>query len=191
MTPSDSVNVPLGRTVATPAALGAVSQPDIVAALRRHAVGDWGRASASKVLGLARFRAGGSGGGFLEDARMARPLVEHFADRNAAANLGVVRRAAIGMLKRAPPRSASPARRSAPPRTPRTWRSFSEETPSFRCVGPGDWGDVTPDDRAANDDAVRSGERLLSVCQSATGTTFWVLTEADRSATTVLLPDDY
>lgn len=93
MTPSGSVKVPLGRIVATPAALGTVSQPDIVAALRRHAVGDW--------------------------------------------------------------------------------------------------GDVTPDDRAANDDALHSGERLLSVYQSATGTTFWVLTEADRSATTVLLPDDY
>ena len=92
MTPSGSVNVPLGRTVATPAALGAVSQPDIVAALRRHASGDW--------------------------------------------------------------------------------------------------GEVDPDDRAANDDALRSGERLLSVYQSATGTTFWVITEADRSATTVLLPDD-
>ncbi len=93
MTPSDSVKVPLGRIVATPAALGAVSQPDIAAALRRHAVGDW--------------------------------------------------------------------------------------------------GDVTPDDRAANDDALRSEERILSVYRSATGTTFWVLTEADRSATTVLLPDDY
>ena len=93
MTTSGSVKVPLGQIVATPAALGAVSQPDIVAALRRHAAGDW--------------------------------------------------------------------------------------------------GDVTPDDRAANDDALKSGERILSVYQSATGTTFWVLTEADRSATTVLLPDDY
>ena len=93
MTPSGSVKVPLGRIVATPAALGTVSQPDIVAALRRHASGDW--------------------------------------------------------------------------------------------------GDVDPDDRAANDDALKSGERLLSVYQSATGTTFWVLTEADRSVTTVLLPDDY
>ena len=93
MTPSEPVLVPLGRIVATPAALGTVSQPDIVAALRRHAVGDW--------------------------------------------------------------------------------------------------GDVTPDDRAANDDALKSGERILSVYRSATGTTFWVLTEADRSATTVLLPDDY
>ena len=93
MTTSGSVKVPLGRTVATPAALAAVSPLDIAAALRRHA----------------------------------------------------------------------------------------------SC----DWGEVDPDDRAANDDAVRSGERLLSVYLTASGTTFWVLTEADRSATTVLLPDDY
>ena len=93
MTPSGSVTVPLGRLVATPAALAALSQADIVAALRRHAVGDW--------------------------------------------------------------------------------------------------GDVEPDDRAANDDALKSGDRLLSVYFSGTGTKFWVITEADRSSTTVLLPDDY
>ena len=93
MTPSGPPFVPLGRTVATPAALAAVSPVDIADALRRHASGDW--------------------------------------------------------------------------------------------------GEVDPDDRAANDDALRSGERLLSVYRSANGTTFWVLTEADRTATTVLLPDDY
>lgn len=93
MEPSGSVRVPLGRTVATPAVLGTVSQPDIVAALRRHAAGDW--------------------------------------------------------------------------------------------------GDVDPDDRAANDLALTSGGRLLSVYESVNGITFWVITEADRSVTTVLLPDDY
>ena len=93
MTTSGSVKVPLSQIVATPAALGAVSQPDIVAALRRHASGDW--------------------------------------------------------------------------------------------------GEIDAHDRAANDDALKSGERILSVYRSGTGTTFWVITEADRSATTVLLPDDY
>ena len=93
MVPPDLLPVPLGQTVATPAALGAVSQPDIVAALRRHAAGDW--------------------------------------------------------------------------------------------------GDVDAHDRAANDDALTAGDRLLSVFRSAQGTTFWVITEADRSVTTVLLPDDY
>ncbi|MBX9580551.1 MAG: hypothetical protein K2X87_09600 [Gemmataceae bacterium] len=46
MTPSGPSFVPLGRTVATPAALAAVSPPDIAAALRRHASGDWGEVDA-------------------------------------------------------------------------------------------------------------------------------------------------
>lgn len=85
--------VPLGQTVATPAALGVLTQPDIVAALRRHSAGDW--------------------------------------------------------------------------------------------------GDVDDEDRAANDNALGVGERILSVYRSANGVTFWVITEADRSVTTVLLPSDY
>ena len=93
MTPSEPVRVPLGRTVATPAALGVLSQSDLVAALRHHAAGDW--------------------------------------------------------------------------------------------------GEVDAHDQAANDEALMSGSRLLSVYQSAAGITFWVITEADRSVTTVLLPDDY
>jgi hypothetical protein len=55
----------------------------------------------------------------------------------------------------------------------------------------GDWGDVHPNDRGRNDEALVSGERLLSVYAAADGTRFWIITEADRSATTVLLPDDY
>ena len=93
MIPPHLLPVPLGQTVATPAALGVLTQPDIVAALRRHSAGDW--------------------------------------------------------------------------------------------------GDVDAHDRAANDDALKSGERLLSVYRSENGTIFWVITEADRSVTTVLLPDDY
>ena len=93
MTPSDPQLVPLGQTVATPAVLGTVSQPDIVAALRRHAAGDW--------------------------------------------------------------------------------------------------GEVDAHDRTANDEALMSNERILSVYRSANEITFWVITEADRSVTTVLLPDDY
>ncbi len=55
----------------------------------------------------------------------------------------------------------------------------------------GDWGDVGTEDRAANDAAVRNGERLLSSYRSSSGVKFWIITEADRSATTVLLPEDY
>lgn len=93
MPPPTLLPIPLGQTVATPAALGVLSQTDIVAALRRHAAGDW--------------------------------------------------------------------------------------------------GEVDDEDRAANDHAVKSGERLLSVYRAANGTTFWVITEADRSVTTLLLPEDY
>lgn len=55
----------------------------------------------------------------------------------------------------------------------------------------GDWGDVDAHDRAVNDDAVIQRERLVSAYQSERGISFWVITEADRSVTTVLLPDDY
>lgn len=54
-----------------------------------------------------------------------------------------------------------------------------------------DWGIVDPQDRAANDRAVVEGTRILSAYRGHRGTRFWIITEADRSATTVLLPDEY
>lgn len=54
-----------------------------------------------------------------------------------------------------------------------------------------DWGDVDAHDRAANDRAMVDGERLLSVFQLPGGTRLYILTEADRSATTFLLPEEY
>jgi hypothetical protein len=55
----------------------------------------------------------------------------------------------------------------------------------------GDWGDCCPEDRAANDMALADGSRLFSVYHSANRTKFWIITEWDRSLTTVLLPEDY
>jgi hypothetical protein len=55
----------------------------------------------------------------------------------------------------------------------------------------GDWGDVPPEDARENDFSVAEGYRILSAYRTADGTKFWVITEADRSATTVLLPDEY
>ena len=55
----------------------------------------------------------------------------------------------------------------------------------------GDWGMVCSADAAANDDAVRQGERILSAYMLGTGTKIWIITEADRSATTLLLPEEY
>lgn len=55
----------------------------------------------------------------------------------------------------------------------------------------GDWGDVCQEDRLANDDAVKEGNRVLSSYVVAPGTKLWLITEWDRSYTTVLLPDEY
>ena len=57
--------------------------------------------------------------------------------------------------------------------------------------GRGDWGDVNDEERAANNWAVLSWGRMCSIYKDRNGTAFWVITEADRSTTTVLLPDDY
>ncbi len=55
----------------------------------------------------------------------------------------------------------------------------------------GDWGDVCEEDRRENDFSLEKGFRLLSVYHGVHGTKLWIITEADRSATTVLLPEDY
>ena len=55
----------------------------------------------------------------------------------------------------------------------------------------GDWGDLCAEDKEANDDALRVGARVLSAYHIDGGQKFWIITEADRSATTVLLPEEY
>jgi hypothetical protein len=55
----------------------------------------------------------------------------------------------------------------------------------------GDWGDLGEEDWKENDNALRTGLRLLSSYRSSGGMTFWIITERDRSATTLLMPDDY
>lgn len=55
----------------------------------------------------------------------------------------------------------------------------------------GDWGTVCKDDWKANDRALVEGTRLLSAYLLRDGTKIWIITEADRSATTILLPDEY
>jgi hypothetical protein len=69
----------------------------------------------------------------------------------------------------------------------------SGESPSFFLSrhARGDWGEVDAEDKEANDLALEEGSRLLSAYTTANGTKLWVITEADRSATTVLLPAEY
>ena len=54
-----------------------------------------------------------------------------------------------------------------------------------------DWGDICPEDAQLNDAALKDGTRLPSAYRSSDGVPFWMITEADRSVTTVLLPEEY
>ena len=64
----------------------------------------------------------------------------------------------------------------------------------------GDWGDVCPEDAQANEDALEFGSRILSSyvltpptdeSETLTSVKIWLITEADRSVTTILLPEEY
>jgi hypothetical protein len=55
----------------------------------------------------------------------------------------------------------------------------------------GDWGELEPGDRRENDLSLKKGFRLLSAYKTSLGERLWVITEADRSATTILLPSEY
>lgn len=63
----------------------------------------------------------------------------------------------------------------------------------------GDWGVMAPEDKATNDKAVREHYRIMSAypidptkpCEGHGDNTLWVITEWDRSVTTVLLPEEY
>ena len=54
-----------------------------------------------------------------------------------------------------------------------------------------DWGILCKGDWLENELSLRKGYRLLSAYDTSDGTRFWIITEWDRSATTVLLPEDY
>ena len=77
--------------------------------------------------------------------------------------------------------------------TPNALNSFSDEEilDAIQRHQAGDWGSLSEDDRAANDRALVDGSRILSAYNANNGARFWIITEADRSVTTVLLPEDY
>ena len=55
----------------------------------------------------------------------------------------------------------------------------------------GDWGELDENDRAENEISLQQGFRLLSAYRLEDGTRLWIITEADRSVTTLLLPSEY
>jgi hypothetical protein len=60
-----------------------------------------------------------------------------------------------------------------------------------RPAGDGDWGEVPEADKQANEVSVEHGLRILSAYTTSAGDQIWILTEADRSATTILLSSEY
>jgi len=55
----------------------------------------------------------------------------------------------------------------------------------------GDWGNLTDEDKQENELSLKAGYRLLSAYESEGLPKIWIITEADRSATTILFPDEY
>lgn len=53
-----------------------------------------------------------------------------------------------------------------------------------------DWGDTHLEDAKSNDEAIKNGDRVLAAYKTSQGK-IWIVTEADRSATTILFPDEY
>lgn len=54
-----------------------------------------------------------------------------------------------------------------------------------------DWGELSQEDVEVNEDGLKNEGRLMSVYRIKDGTKIWVITEWDRSVTTILLPDEY
>ena len=57
--------------------------------------------------------------------------------------------------------------------------------------GTGDWGELGKEDKTENEYSLQHGFRILSSYTTGAGERFWVITEADRSVTTLLLPEEY
>lgn len=55
----------------------------------------------------------------------------------------------------------------------------------------GDWGDLDGEDKQSNELALVNGDRIFSSYRIPGGEKIWVITESDRSCTTLLLPDEY
>lgn len=74
------------------------------------------------------------------------------------------------------------------------WQNSPAETPAelFTRHECGSWGDMSQAEKEENEQAIKQGDKLHSAYKlKATGQTLWVITEADRTKTTILRPDEY
>lgn len=74
--------------------------------------------------------------------------------------------------------------------TPGAQEVVPDPSDIIRRHASGDWGTVSEEDWKLNDESLDNGGRLLSAYE-VDGTKIWIITEADRSATTILLPEEY
>lgn len=77
--------------------------------------------------------------------------------------------------------------------TPGALEAFSGSSfwPYIKRHCQGDWGEICEEDKAENELSLKHGFRLLSAYTIPNGCKIWIITEADRSATTILLPEEY
>ena len=77
--------------------------------------------------------------------------------------------------------------------TPGALEALNDESfwPYIKRHANGDWGDVCAEDKAENELSLKESFRLLSAYHLPDGCKIWIITEADRSATTILLPEEY
>ena len=69
--------------------------------------------------------------------------------------------------------------------------SGEEAAPYLRRHNGGDWGELEEHDRRENQVSLQHGFRLLSAYTLRSGVKIWIITEADRSSSTILLPEEY
>jgi hypothetical protein len=89
-------------------------------------------------------------------------------------------------------RAEDPAGLASPPRPLPALERAQQAPGEFiaRHVS-GDWGEVPEEDKTENEGSLLNGYRILSAYRTKLGERLWILTEADRSVTTILLPEEY
>ena len=70
------------------------------------------------------------------------------------------------------------------------FKFFNEVMIAFNRYVDCDWGDLCDEDKATNEDALKNGYRLFAKYKTSEGP-IWIITEWDRSMTTILFPDEY
>jgi len=79
--------------------------------------------------------------------------------------------------------------------TPGALRAFEQAADDYSSLldrhQAGDWGEIEPEDRGVNEEAIKEGARIFSVYRLSDGAKVWIITEADRSSTCILLPEEY